>query len=43
MLTFFLHEYCNFLQEISANYRLKPNFFVDSASMFDVKQGELGK
>ncbi|XP_063418654.1 calpain-9-like [Mytilus trossulus] len=31
--------------EISATYRLKPNFFVDtldSASRFDVNQGELG-
>lgn len=28
--------------EISANYRLKPNFFVDNSSQFDVIQGELG-
>lgn len=34
---------CCVFQEIAAQHRLKPAFFLDNATKFDVIQGDLGR
>ena len=41
--TMFLSSLCCLFQEIASQYRLKPAFFLDNATKFDVIQGDLGK